>query len=486
MHALPSWRPWTMVYPWTVLLLPSLTAVPALADIRPHQLFTDHAVLQQGMPVPVWGFADGDEQVTVKFQGQEVSTTAQGGRWKVELQPLQPGGPFELVIAGEKNTVTLPDVLVGEVWLASGQSNMQWPINASADPEATIAGAANDKIRLFTVPRRPATEPENDVQSDTPGEAQWQLCTPETVPGFSAVAYHFGRDLQQHLGVPVGLISTNYGGTLAEAWTSREALSASPELAPYAAATVDPNNPNSPTGLYNAMIHPLVPCAIRGAIWYQGESNALSGRAYQYRTLFPAMIADWRNAFGQEFPFLFVQLAPWRPKVAEPGESDWAELCESQRLTALSVPKTAMAVITDLGDEADIHPKQKAPVGARLALAARGVAYGEDIHYTGPVYDSLSISGDKAIVSFKNTAGGLVAKDGNLTGFAICGEDRKWVNATATIEGDTVVVSSPAVPTPVAVRFGWANFPVVNLFSAQGLPASPFRTDDFPLTSQSH
>jgi len=284
------------------------------------------------------------------------------------------------------------------------------------------------------------------------------------------------------LGVPVGLISSNYGGTVAEAWTSRESLHANPAFQSFLANPVDPANANSPTGLYNAMIHPLLPASIRGAIWYQGESNA--GRAYEYRTLFPAMIEDWRQAFKQpEMPFFFVQLAPWRAIVAEPGESDWAELREAQLLTSINVPHTGQAVITDLGDVADIHPPQKGPVGERLARAARALVYGEDVEYSGPLYDKLTVSGEKAILSFTHLGGGLMARDGALKGFTVCGADRKFYNAEAHIDGDTVIVSSPQVAEPVAVRYGWANYPVVNLFNQAELPASPFRTDDFPITT---
>ena len=448
----------------------------AQAEVRPHHLFSDHAVLQQGMPVNVFGFADGDEKVTVSLQGQEASTKSADGRWQVTLDKLEAGGPFELTIAGENNKVVVNDVLVGEVWVCSGQSNMQWAISQSSDAEANIAASENASIRLITVPRRAAAEPESDI------EAVWELCGPATTPGFSAVAYHFGRDLQQRLGVPVGLISSNYGGTVAEAWTSRESLHANPAFQYFLTNPVDPANPNSPTGLYNAMIHPLLPASIRGAIWYQGESNA--GRAYEYRTLFPAMIEDWRQAFKQpEMPFFFVQLAPWRAIVAEPGESDWAELREAQLLTSINLPHTGQAVITDLGDEADIHPPQKGPVGERLARAARALVYGEDVEYSGPLYDKLTVSGEKAILSFTHLGGGLVARDGALKGFTVCGADRKFYNAEAQIDGDTVVVSSPQVAEPVAVRYGWANYPVVNLFNQAELPASPFRTDDFPITT---
>ncbi|MBI3463034.1 MAG: sialate O-acetylesterase [Planctomycetes bacterium] len=395
---------------------------------------------------------------------------------------------------------------------------MQFSVKQTADPQKAIAESANPMIRLLTVPRRAQPEPQADVT------AAWQECKPESVADFSAVGYFFGRDLQQALKVPVGLINTSYGGTPAEAWTSSAGLKTRPEfksiLDNYAsalhtypqalekhkqalekhaqavaearktgaalprppAAPMGPEHPHSPSGLYNAMIHPLLPFGIRGAIWYQGESNA--GRAYQYRTLFPAMIADWRQSWGQgDFPFLFVQLAPFMKKVDEPGDSSWAELREAQLLTTQTSPNTAMAVITDVGEEDDIHPKKKAPVGGRLALAARALAYGESIEYSGPVYKEQQSDGERIILSFSH-ANGLTAKDGDLRGFAIAGADGKFVNADARIDGDRVIVSSAKVAKPVAVRYGWANYALGNLWNAAGLPASPFRTDDFRLTTQ--
>lgn len=452
----------------------------ASADVRPNPLFTDGAVLQQGMKVPVWGAADDGEEVTVELvQGgktlQTQKSKTDGGKWSVDLDPIAAGGPYELNIAG-KNKVAVKDVLVGEVWLASGQSNMQWAVGQSADPERIIATANNQpKLRLFTVPRKGHTEPQSTV------DASWQKATPDNVKDFSAVAYAFARAIGDARKVPIGIISTNYGGTPAEAWTSREKLKANPELAALA-ENVSPD-PHAGASLYNAMIAPLVPYAVRGAIWYQGESNA--GRAKQYRTLFPAMIADWRERWGQDdLTFLLVQLAPFQKIVDQPGDSDWAELREAQLLATKKMPKVGMAVITDLGDEEDIHPKQKEPVGQRLALAARALAYDEAIEHSGPLFKSVTFEGGKAILSFDHVGGGLEAKGGKLRGFAIAGADGKFVNAEAEIVGDTVVVHSPEIKEPAAVRFGWANYPVVNLWNKAGLPATPFRTDDFPLTTQ--
>lgn len=447
----------------------ALAGAAATAAVEPNNLFTDGAVLQRDAAVPVWGTARPGEAITVRFAGQDLSTKAEkDGRWMVRLQPMKASAePARLTIVGDY-TIEIKDVLVGEVWLASGQSNMQWPVKASADPESTISGARDNLLRLYTVPRRGADQPETDPQ------ARWEPASPETVADFSAVAYSFARDLRKALNVPVGIIGTNYGGTPAEAWTSREVLEADPELKPILEITN--KGPQTPTVLYNAMIAPLVPSAIRGAIWYQGESNA--GNPKQYARLFPAMIKNWRDAFGQgDFPFLFVQLAPFMAKTDDPVQEGWAGLREAQLLTLTASPRTGMAVITDLGDEKDIHPKQKAPVGSRLALAARKLAYGEDVVFSGPVFKEMKVEGNRAVLSFDHVGGGLEAKDGPLTGFAIAGPDGKFVKAQAEIRGDTVVVSSPEVSEPKAVRYGWANFPVVNLANKEGLPATPFRTD---------
>jgi sialate O-acetylesterase len=449
-----------------LLLLVAALAVPASAAVKPYGLFTDGAVLQQGIAVPVWGSASDGEKVTVKFQNQTVSTTAMSGTWMVHLKPLKPGGPFTMKISSKENTIELKDMLVGEVWVCSGQSNMAWPLKASEGADQVIAASGDPMLRLYTVP-----------QSDVPVKdlaASWQACGPDTSGDFSAVGYFFGRDLRKALKVPVGLINSSVSGTPAEAWTSRRALKSYPELASI--LETPRGRFGRPTCLYNGMIAPLIPYAIRGAIWYQGEGNAWA--AYQYRTLFPAMIKDWRDNWAQgDFPFLFVQLAPF----GNIAVNAWPELREAQLLTFLNVPKTGMAVITDVGEKEDIHPKKKEPVGGRLAIAARATAYGEDIVFSGPIYKSMQIEGDREILSFDHIGGGLVAKDGDLTGFTIAGEDQNFVPAQAVIQGDKVAVWSPQSPKPVAVRYGWENFPVVNLFNKEGLPATPFRTDDFPM-----
>lgn len=486
-----------------LLILPA--AVPAA--VKPHALFSDGAVLQCDLPVPVWGTAKADEKVTVIFAGQTVSTTADSkGDWQVKLKPLKANAePQTMTIAGE-NTVTISNLLVGEVWVCSGQSNMQWTLSGTANSAEAIAAANDPQIRLFTVQRFGYGQPLRELKN-----ASWSECNSKTVPGFSAVAYYFGRDLRKAVKRPVGLISSNVGGTPAESWTSRASFEAVPELrshiAAHAKAIADypavlakyqtnepallvqydadvtaakaagkpaprkPTPPGSPansgpSNLYNAMIAPLQPFAIRGVIWYQGESNA--GRAEQYKTLFPALIRGWREAWGQgEFPFLFVQIAPYKQMPPE--------IREAQLISWQKTPNTAMAVITDCGDAGNIHPTRKEPVGARLALAARALAYGEKLEYSGPVIDKIKLDGDKAILTFTHVGGGLMAKDGELKGFTIFGSDKKFAPAEAKIEGQTVVVTATNISQALAVAYGWANVPDVNLFNKEGLPATPFR-----------
>ena len=505
----------------------------ALAEVKPNPLFTDGAVLQQGIEVPVWGTGSEGEKVTVSFDGAQASTVAKDGKWMVRLKPHKAGGPFTMSIAGE-NTITVNNVLVGEVWVCSGQSNMAFRFSSAANAAQEAPNAKYPKFRMFTVPNKTSVEP----VSEAPGS--WVECSPETVKAFSAVGYFFGRDIHKATGNPVGMIHTSWGGTPAQSWTSLSGLEKDKELEGYVAKIKEvtaaypeasarypqqlaeyqallkqwneevgaaynetlktwaaenskakaagrpetpkpqpskrqPNNPalpeggpGTPTVLYNGMIAPLLPYAIKGAIWYQGESNA--GRAAEYRTLFPRMIADWREKWNQgEFPFFFVQIAPYK---GQPPE-----IREAQLLSWKKTPNTAMAVITDVGEAGDIHPKQKEPVGARLALAARALTYGEKIEYSGPIFEALKIAQGKAIISFTHVGSGLMAKDGALKGFLIAGADKKLVEAKAQIKDNTVVVSSDQVPAPVAVRYGWSNVPDVNLYNKEGLPASPFRTD---------
>ncbi len=505
------------------LLLFCLVAFTARAEVRLHNLFTDHMVLQQNTSVPIWGWADDAEHVTVEFRGQKVSATAKNGKWMVKLKNLKPGAPDTLKVfstRGNKNssadqhtTIQLNDVVVGEVWIASGQSNMEFPLRGSFQSTNDIRNSANDNIRLFTVPKLKLNAPTNNVRG------AWQICGPETVPGFSAVAYYFARDLQKALGVPVGVIHTSWGGSPAEVWIREALMAKDPEykrdiLDTYGASHQrwlnnleqwkkekaqaekegkpftkrQPSSDWKPAELYNGMIANIIPYAIQGAIWYQGESNA--GRAWQYRRLFADMIKNWRDDWDRDFTFLEVQLAPWDKSkkrsleeiTKAPGDSDWAELREAQWLATKNLKNVGMAVITDVGDKDDIHPTKKKAVGARLALLARKIAYKEKIIADGPEYRSVKFKDGKAVLSFKNVDGGLDARGGGeLTGFSIAGADKKFVWAKANIEGDKVVVSSPEVSAPAAVRYGWADFPVVNLFNKQELPATPFRTDKWPM-----
>jgi len=490
------------------------TVAVARAEVKLPALISDGMVLQQGVKVSLWGMADPGERVTVTLKDQEANGVAdRDGQWKVRLGPLSPGGPFTLTIRG-KNTITLHDVLVGEVWVCSGQSNMELPVSAVTNAQDEISRADYPTLRLFTVERSVAEKPQRDLKG------YWVPARPQTVNDFSAVGYFFGRDLLRVLNVPIGMIHSSWGGTPAEAWTSRETLQSDPDfksildggvklLSPYpklfqdydaqfaqwreasdkaesegapvpAAPPVpdDPRrNPNRPSGLFNAMIMPLTNYAIRGVIWYQGESN--SGHPIQYRKLFPAMIGDWRRVWNEgDFPFLFVQLANWGIHVPQ---LNWPELREAQLMT-LSVPRTGMAVTIDIGDGSDIHPKNKQEVGYRLALAAQAIAYGQDVIYSGPIYTSMTVEGEKVRLHFKHVYSGLVAKNWpapTLTGFEIAGADHKFVGAEAKIDGDTVLVHSGAVAHPVAVRYAWAMNPWCNLYNRMRLPASPFRTDNW-------
>jgi sialate O-acetylesterase len=620
-----------------------------------HPLFSDHVVLQRDVPVPVWGWAEPGQRIKVSFAGQSVETTAGAdGKWLVKLGPYPAGGPHALAVAGPKS-VEVKDILVGDVWICSGQSNMEWPLSQANNAEQEVALANHSRIRLFSVPKKIAIEPTTTV------DASWQLCTPENAAGFSAVGYFFGRELERELDVPIGLINSSWGGTIAEAWASAGALSAMadfrlaldsirgekseagkprltldeamaawwkkndpgsseqpswsdpkfdattwktmklpthwedgglpdfdglvwfrkvitlPEswdgkvarlsLGPiddrdttfvngvevghmnawnaarnykvaagvlkagrnviavraldtagpggfsgeeadmklalegdgkfqpislagewsYKASTplgqlstppeLSDGNPNRVTVLYNGMIAPLKPFPIKGAIWYQGESNV--GRAAQYRKLLPTMIKDWRDSFQVgNFPFYIVHLANFLPVQSQPVDSAWAELREAQHLTTKALPNVGLALAIDIGEAADIHPRNKQEVGRRLALNALASAHGKDVEFSGPVFKAKEVKGNAIRLTFDHLGGGLVAKGlEKLDGFAIAGTDGKYVWADAVIEGDAVVVSSPKVEKPVNVRYAWADNPVCNLYNQAGLPAVPFRTD---------
>lgn len=489
----------------TALLLAAASA--AQAEVKLHALFTEGAVLQRELAVPIWGTASDGEKVTVSIAGQTASTTAKDGKWQVKLKPLKAGGPHVLTVEGT-NKLEVKDVLVGEVWLCSGQSNMAFTLNRADNGAEVAAKSENPKIRLFKVGTNPQDTPQSDVK------AKWEPCNPQTTPGFTAVGYFFGRDLQKALDVPIGLISSSVGGTPAQAWTSKEVLESLPagkkHLDAQAAAMKDkdaaeakfkadteawkkkvaeakaakqpaprpPRGPGflgskRPACLYNGMIAPLVPYAMRGAIWYQGEANSTD--APNYRELLPAMIKNWRNDFNPDLTFLIVQLAPYD----RPAPEAWAYFRDAQRQIALHTPNTGIAVIPDAGNPTDIHPTHKEPAGQRLALQALAKTYGKDIVSSGPDFKSAAFAKGKATLTFDQIGGGLVAKDGELTGFLIAGEDQKFVPATAKIVKDKIEVSSADVPAPKAVRYAWKNMPDGNLWNKAGLPASPFRTDDW-------
>ncbi len=489
------------------LILGMVAALPAAVKLP--GLLSDHMVLQRDEPVHLWGTADAGERVTARFRSAERSTVADPeGRWQIFLPPQSAGGPDELQIAGT-NALTLHDVLVGEVWVASGQSNMEWPLRLTNGAKEDIAAGAFPKIRLLKVPFRVSEAPQNDLQTE------WLECTPENLPAFSGVAFHFGRAVYQHLNVPVGLIESARGGTPAEAWTGSEELYSTPELQFYLIkwarlfaeypeaskryeadlkrweangkvvsqrpkAPMGPGSSHVPSGLFNGMIAPLTPYAIRGVIWYQGETNALRAESRLYRTLFPTMIEGWRRRWGLgSFPFLFVQLANYEGVGTGPG-TEWPELREAQLYTLQNVPNTGMAVTIDVGTAQNIHPRDKKTVGERLALGARSVAYGEQVVASGPLYRRVTAEPGSLRVWFTSLGGGLRAEGGQaLRGFAIAGADRIFEPAEAKVDGETVVVSARAVAEPVAVRYAWADNPVANLENAAGLPASPFRSDDW-------
>ncbi len=460
----------------------------AQAEIKLPKLFGDHMVLQRQTEANLWGWAAAGEEVKISL-GEATATTKadDAGKWKAKLKTPAAGGPFELKFKGT-NEITLKDVYVGEVWIASGQSNMEWSVAQSANPQEEAQSANHPLIRMIKVQKVPAETPVDDIPVD-PGTVKttptsgWAVCSPETVPSFSACGYFFARHLQKELNVPVGIINTSWGGTVCEAWASKEALAEVPSLKYMAerAVKVDAGkgNPNQPAVLYNGMIAPVIPFSMRGAIWYQGESNV--SRADEYRTLFPAMISDWRKRFGQgEFPFLYVQLAPYKYGTSDPRQL--AELWDAQVKT-LSLPNTGMCVTTDITNISDIHPKNKQDVGKRLALWALANTYEKkDLVFSGPLFDSQEIEGAKIRLKFKHVGGGLTAKDDKpLTHFQIAGENEEFVDAKATIEGDNIVVSSDSVQKPVAIRFAWNSTAEPNLFNKAGLPASPFRTDNWTL-----
>lgn len=491
----------------------AVCSISAHADVTLAPLFRNGAVLQQGKPVPVWGKADPGEKVSVKFQGQTKEATAgSDGKWLATLDPLGVSKtPSDLTVTG-KNTLNVSDVLVGEVWICSGQSNMAWNVVGAKDFNQEAAAANYPLIRHFKVELKPSVTPEDNLNGE------WAVCSPQTVKEFSATGYFFGRDLYKALDVPIGLVNTSYGGTPVESWMSDEALKSNPAfssvfdrwskiVADYpnqekiyeeraakwkeakAAAlkenkpftTRAPRKPDGPGGrmtpssLFNAMVHPLIPYAVRGVIWYQGEANA--ARFPEYGALFQSMITQWRKDFNQgDVPFYFVQLANLERKADTSGQQ-WAFQREAQA-TALKLPNSGMAVTVDIGEADNIHPKNKQEVGRRLGLIALALTYEKGGEYAGPIFQAAKAEGNTMKVSFGHAKGlKLLETPGT---YELAGADKKFHPASAKVVGEELVVSSPSVQQPVAVRYGWMNNPSINLYNEAGLPAPPFRSDDWP------
>ncbi len=454
------------------------------AKITLPKIFTNNMVMQQQTEAPVWGTATPNQQVriTTSWDHQTYLVKADtNGQWKTKLNTPVAGGPYEINISdGEEMQLT--NILIGEVWLCSGQSNMEMTFIGKRKVdgyEQTLSSAKKyPEIRLFHIERAMSAQPLDDFGKTRGG---WKVCDSTAVRKFSAVAYFFGRNLNENLNVPIGLISSSVGGTVAEAWTSGESLEYMPDFKDIVKEIRENNdtikNPNTPAVLYNAMIHPMIPYSMRGVIWYQGEANCM--KSDQYKELFPLLIRDWRKQWGTDFPFYFVQLANFGKRNDQPEDAPWARLREAQFQT-LHVENTAMAVTIDVGEGDDVHPVNKQDVGLRLALSARANTYKEPITYSGPLYKDYRIEGNKIRISFSHTDSGLIAKGGTeLKGFAIAGSDHQFHWAEAKVEGNEIVVSSPQVIYPVSVRYAWAADPECNLYNGAGLPASPFRIDNW-------
>lgn len=504
-----------------LVLCLSLLALPVTAEVQLPHMLSDHAVLQRERPVHLWGWATAGAKLSLHFHAQTAQAQANElGRWDAWLAPEKAGGPYTLTIGGDGPEKTVTDLLVGDVWFASGQSNMEMPLegfrNAQGDATAVvkdadreIAGARNHRLRLLLVQHKTADFPLADITGE------WTECTPETARHFSAVAYFFGREVAGHESVPIGLIDSTWGGTPADAWTSMDALGSDPALLPAWAhwahfsahlAEVDamraaekrqdaeakaagrpapshPWHPDphswEPAALYNGMVAPFTPMSLRGFLWYQGESNSPPERAPFYSTIFPAMITDWRAHFGQgDLPFLFVQISSF----SSPGE-DWGRVRDAQRRT-LRLARTAMAVTLDVGLADNVHPPDKQTVGDRLARAARAMVYGEQVGYASPLFreatPEILPSGGAGFRVWFDHGQGLTFRGKPATGFEVAGADGHWVAATAHVEGGSVLVTSDAVPHPVSVRYGWSGVVDSNLYNSDGLPASTFTSEPDP------
>jgi sialate O-acetylesterase len=483
-------------------------------DLKMPAIFSNNMVLQRDIEIPVWGQGKPDSDVSLLMTDIKLKCKSDAsGKWMTRIPPRKAGGPFEMTIESKGEKIAFKNVMFGDVWVCSGQSNMVWTLSKSLNGEKEAMSANYPNIRLFTVKRQIAASPLSDT------EGSWAECSPSAVNDFSGVGYFFGKEIHKNIEVPIGLIQSAWGGTPIESWMSEEVLKSDPDFLPiygkwkelldnypekkedYDKKLTDwekrkkeaeqkgepvprkpvpptgPNSPRQPNVLFNGLVSPIIPYGIKGVIWYQGESNA--NRGYQYRKLFPAMIADWRKRWALgDFPFLFVQIANFQ--VADPKKGTWPELREAQLMTIKKSPNTGMAVTIDIGEPKDIHPRNKEDVGKRLALCAMKFAYGKDIEYSGPIYRDMAIEGEKIRISFDHAGGGLISRNNDpLKGFVICGEDRIFMPAQAKIEGNTVIAWNESVKNPVAVRYGWESAPEVNLYNITGLPASPFRTDNF-------
>jgi sialate O-acetylesterase len=484
----------------------------ASAAVTVPTIIGDHMVLQAGQPLRLWGWADPGEAVVLTLGVERATTTADArGDWLVTLPARQASRvPTEMTVSG-RNTITIHDILIGEVWVGSGQSNMQFGVQASPSFRVDVATSYFPEMRLYLVPLVTAATPAKIIN------ARWVVCEPQTVSWFSATLYFFGREIHRTLGVPVGLVASSWGGSRIEPWIPPVAFESKPELAPelrelsskladygkarlnhvqatkswlaeaeplasegkdFPDAPIPPSHPldnrDVPTSIYNGMITGLIPFRIRGVVWYQGESNW--GQGMHYRDLMGGLIEGWRKVWNQgSFPFLFVQIAPYR--YDDEKTTMLPELWEAQT-ASLAFPNTGMVVTTDIATIDDQHSSNKQEVGRRLALWALAKTYGKDVAYSGPLFDSMTVEGATIRIRFQHSTGGLVSRDGKpLNWFAISGDDRRFVKGTATIDGETVVVSAPEIATPAAVRFGWDQLAQPNLMNRAGLPASPFRTD---------
>ena len=464
-----------------------LTAAPVLADVRLPKILGSHMVLQRNAEVTIWGWADAGEAVSVGgdwLQTPKRTKAGDDGRWRVRVQTGPAGGPHTLTISGD-NTVKLDDVLFGEVWIASGQSNIEMSLikvsgayTGIQDTQGEVAAASHPRIRLFQAGNFSSKTPLEDVESGIsmygipPAACKWQVCGPETVPTFSSTAYFFARELHRQLKVPIGIVDASWGGTSAETWTPTAGLQQLGLTAELKQATSLPQKSDQkiPSRLYNGMIHPLRHLKIKGFIWYQGEGN--TRRADNYLALFSTMISQWRTAFGEELPFYFVQIAPFNYRGVN------AALLREAQLQTLALPQTGMAVTMDIGNLTDIHPKNKQEVGRRLALRALATDYGRQVVFSGPIYKSVTFAGKQLRLTFDHAGDGLSTRDGQpVSQLEIAGDDKVFHPATAVIDGNQLIVSAENVPQPKAVRYGFTSQATPNLMNKSGLPASSFRTD---------